>query len=84
MPVIHLVSTLSNALVPFIFSLLNMASHGMAEIEGKAAFAQVENAAAFDVKGGVADYRAEAIAAEDVEHNMGQHATHREAEMTTA
>jgi len=41
----------------------------MGEIEGKGAFAQVENAAAFDTKGGVGDYRAEAIAAEDVSRN---------------
>jgi len=47
-----------------------MATHQMGEIEGKSAFAQVENAG-LDVKGNVADYRSEAIAAEDAEHNMG-------------
>ena len=53
----------------------------MAEIEGKSAFSQVENAnAGLDMKGGVGDFRAEAIAAEDLEHNMGL-ASHRRVEL---
>lgn len=40
----------------------------MGEIEGKSAFAQVENAG-LDGKGSVGDYRSEAIAAENVSCN---------------
>jgi len=43
-------------------------SVAMGEIEGKSAFAQVENAG-LDGKGSVGDYRSEAIAAENVSCN---------------
>jgi len=59
-------------LLPSFFSFFlllpcsTIMSHQLGEIEGKgSAFAQVENAG-LDVKGGVGDYRSEAIAAEDV------------------
>jgi len=45
-------------------------AHNISEIGDKSAFAQVENAG-LDTKVGVSDYRSEAIAAEDAEHNMG-------------
>jgi SP family general alpha glucoside:H+ symporter-like MFS transporter len=40
------------------------------EVEGKAAVSQVDHAYDLDLKAEVADYKADAIAAEDAEHNM--------------
>jgi SP family general alpha glucoside:H+ symporter-like MFS transporter len=40
------------------------------EVEAEAAVAHVDHAVDFDEKAKVADYKADAIAAEDAEHNM--------------
>lgn len=40
------------------------------EVEAEAAVAHIDHAADLDEKAKVADYKADAIAAEDVEHNM--------------
>jgi len=46
-------------------------AYGAQEIEGARAFSQTEHAYDLDEKAHVADYKADAIEAENAEHNMG-------------
>jgi MFS transporter, SP family, general alpha glucoside:H+ symporter len=41
------------------------------EVEAQEAFSQVEHASNLDEKAHVADYKADAVEAENAEHNMG-------------